>query len=392
MAAVTLLLCAIVAVVDLGGPIFYPGLGKIAADFAVSPTQAQLVVTATLIGAGVSQPFLGPAGDYFGRRQVLLASLLALVSLSLLTVVITSFPLLIAVRAAQGVLGSAGIVLARAIAYDLFPDERQFVRVVSYLVVTTGVCSLIGPLIAGSLVAAYSWRAPVLMLAGLGAIVTVATFLWSRRTGEQRAEDGANWPGWAAVGHMLRNPAFYGGTALLSFSMAPLFTLFGLSPMLLAGGSDSSPMQVATLVSIHSGGFIAGAFLGGVRAAARVPIQLASAAIGVGFAIIALMMLASGASLVTIVPGGLIIALASGYLNPVTLALALQSDPRLVGTASGWSSAISLVVAGIGTQVATLVYNTNAGWLAVIGGTYALLCWLSIRPALAGSPQSLGAR
>ena len=111
-------------------------------------------------------------------------------------------------------------------------------------------------------------------------------------------------------------PLFYDNTALLSFSMASIFTLFGLSPMLLA----------------------------------------------------------------------------SGYLNPVSLSLALQADPRLAGTASGWSSAISLALAAAGTQLATLLYGTNIAWLIAISGFYAFLCWISVNPAMSGTAQSPGAR
>lgn len=382
----TLLLCAIVAAVDLGGPMFYPGLGKIASEFGVTPAQAQLAVTVNMIGAAASQPFLGPVGDMFGRQRVLLVSLLALASLSLLAVAVTSFEILIAVRAIQGFLGSAGIVLARAIAHDLFPDQRRFTQVVSYLVITTGACSLVGPLLAGGLVGAYGWRAPVLVLGVFGAVVTTAAFFWFRRSSdaEGRVGDGASeWPGWRALGALLGNPKFYGSTALLAFSMAPIFTLFGLSPMLLTSGARDAPMQVAWLVSILSCGFMAGAFLCSVRADATLAtVRIACAAIAVGFSVVTLMMLARGPSLMTIVPGGLIVALASGYLNPVSLTLALQADSRLVATASGWSSAISLAIAAVGTQLATIIYTADVAWLFAVGGVFALLCWISIKPAM----------
>ena len=301
-----LLLCAIVAAVDLGGPIFYPGLGKIAAEFGVTPAEAQFTVTVMLIGAAASQPFLGPLGDRFGRSRVLITSLLALASLSLLTAAITDFTTLIVVRGAQGFLGSAGIVLARAIAHDLFPDQRNFTRVVSYLVVTTGACSLIGPLLASGLVSAYGWRAPVLLLGVMSMIVAIAAFIWFRRVNQDPSGSGdsaTTWPGWRALGAMLGNPVFYGSTALLGFSMASLFTLFGLSPLMLAADAANAPMNVGLVISILSLGFMAGAFAAGLRIASVGMVRAASVLIGIGFVVIALMM-TNGASLMTIVPGG----------------------------------------------------------------------------------------
>jgi predicted MFS family arabinose efflux permease len=292
----------------------------------------------------------------------------------------------------QGFLGSAGIVLARAIAHELFPDERQFTRVVSYLVVTTGGCSLLGPLLAGGLVEAFGWRAPVMMLAVVSGLVTIAAIHGFRRKAtpaSRSADELKQWPGWRSLGALLRNPVFLGSTALLSFSMAPLFTLFGLSPMLLASGVGKAPLQVAMLVSTLSCGFMAGAFLGGLRAATLGILRIACASIAAGFAILSMMMLANGPSLQTIVPGGMVVALASGYLNPVSLALALQADSRLAGTASGWSSAISLALAGVGTQLATVVYGAGSAWLIAIGAIYSLLCWVSCKAATAGSRAAL---
>ena len=71
--------------------------------------------------------------------------------------------------------------------------------------------------------------------------------------------------------------------------------------------------------------------------------------------------------------------------NPVTLSLALTADPRLVGTASGWSSAISLAIAAAGTQLATVAYGADASWLFAIGGAYALLCLICAVPMMRGS-------
>ncbi len=100
-----------------------PAIGK-ALNIATD-NERQWVVTAYMLGFGGSQLVYGTLADRFGRKPVLLAGLALYVLFSLLAAASTSFEMLLAARALQGV-GSAGSrVLAVSIVRDCYSGRRM---------------------------------------------------------------------------------------------------------------------------------------------------------------------------------------------------------------------------------------------------------------------------
>ena len=81
---------------------------------------AQLSLTACMIGLAVGQLFAGPISDVRGRRGPLLIGLLLYTVSSLLCALVPSIGAFIALRFMQGLAGSAGIVISRAVVRDLY--------------------------------------------------------------------------------------------------------------------------------------------------------------------------------------------------------------------------------------------------------------------------------
>ncbi len=105
-----------------------PAIGK-ALNIATD-NDRQWVVTAYMLGFGVSQLAYGTLADRFGRKPVLLTGLILYVLFSLLAAAATSFEMLLAARVLQGV-GSAGSrVLAVSIVRDCY-SGRRMARVMS---------------------------------------------------------------------------------------------------------------------------------------------------------------------------------------------------------------------------------------------------------------------
>src|SRR5262245_55753856 len=83
--------------------IMLPALGDIGEAFAIEDANdAQLVVVVYLFSAGVAQLAYGPLMDRFGRRPVLLCALAGYLIGSALSIIATSFSLLLVARAFQG--------------------------------------------------------------------------------------------------------------------------------------------------------------------------------------------------------------------------------------------------------------------------------------------------
>ena len=397
-AGLVLLLCANAALVDLAGPVVFPALAAIMTEFAVSPAKAQLVVTAHLAGSAIMQPFLGPVADAVGRSRVLIGSLLALGLFYVLAGLAQSFEWLVAARAAQGLFGSAGIVLGRAIARDRSPDASSCTRLVGYIVVTAGVCSLLGPPVAGWLIASVSWRAPMLGLgfASVGVACTTAWWLLRHPSGTSATglQDATRAPlTMKRIGRLLRHPRFLGNTLALGASMAAMFTLVGMIPLWFAVQRGTSSVEVGLWMSAVSAFFIVGAAVASRTAVpARTALAWASLTIVAGYALVGGLRIGlDPTSSWAIIPGTALVSFAAGYFNPITLAQALDADTAMTGTAAGLSSSLSLAMLAGGAQLSATLLDASPFALLAYGLACAGLCWAGTRwSESGGAPLSPG--
>src|SRR3954471_14232259 len=78
-------------------------------DFGTGASQAQLTLSACLLGLALGQTIAGPISDALGRRRPLLLGVAAYALTSLLCVVAPSVFALAALRFVQGCAGAAGI-------------------------------------------------------------------------------------------------------------------------------------------------------------------------------------------------------------------------------------------------------------------------------------------
>ena len=70
-----LLLVLLTAVAWVGGIMYTPAFPLVAAELGVSDAEIQLTLTAFMAGIATAQLIYGPVSDRFGRRPVLLVSL-----------------------------------------------------------------------------------------------------------------------------------------------------------------------------------------------------------------------------------------------------------------------------------------------------------------------------
>jgi MFS family permease len=156
-----------------------PALPAVAEAFAVTESRAGLVITAYAVPGVVAAPLVGALSDRAGRRPVVVAStlLFGLAGLAAAAVPTDLFPLLLALRAVQGVVGGSILAsLAFTLAGDYYEGPTENAAV-GYLSAAITVSAATVPLLGGAL-AAVSWRAVFLAYgASVAAAVLVAVAL-----------------------------------------------------------------------------------------------------------------------------------------------------------------------------------------------------------------------
>ncbi|MGR3793909.1 MDR family MFS transporter [Vannielia sp. SX4] len=115
------------------------------------------VITAFLLASTIGAPVSGKLGDLFGRKVVIQGGILVFVLGSAICGFAQSMEMLIAGRAVQGLGGGGLIVVSMAVVADVLPP-RERGKAQGLLGAVFGVSTVIGPLIGGFLVQAFSWH------------------------------------------------------------------------------------------------------------------------------------------------------------------------------------------------------------------------------------------
>jgi DHA1 family bicyclomycin/chloramphenicol resistance-like MFS transporter len=103
---------------------YIPGFPAMSRTLHTSSSAVQLTLTAFLAGVVVGQIVIGPVSDSLGQRGLLIGGCPGFAVVALACAFAPGIGALIAVRFLLGVVGAAGMVLARAVITDRFHGPR----------------------------------------------------------------------------------------------------------------------------------------------------------------------------------------------------------------------------------------------------------------------------
>ena len=148
------MLCIFLASLDQ--TVVIPAVPAIAGDLQAFG-HLSWIVTAYLLTSTAATPVVGKLSDVYGRRALLLPSLLLFIVASMACGFATSLPALIVARAFQGLGGAGLFAMAQASIADVVsPRERG--RYQGYMASMWGVSSIAGPILGGWATDHLSWR------------------------------------------------------------------------------------------------------------------------------------------------------------------------------------------------------------------------------------------
>ena len=223
----------------LGFSLILPLLPFYAETFGATPFQIGLLVAAYAAAQLVGAPLLGRMSDRFGRRPVLLISLIGTFIGFLILGFANSLWMLFASRLLDGFTGG-NISVAQAYITDV-TDEKDRAKGLGLLGAAFGIGFIIGPAVGGSL-SVYGFAVPAFVAAGLSfiSILGVIFFLPESLTAEARAKLKKNAKQeislrnlWAAINRPrvgpLLNIRFFYGLAFATFqTIFPLYAQYKL--------------------------------------------------------------------------------------------------------------------------------------------------------------------
>ncbi len=372
------LLAALSAFGPLSLDMYLPGLPELTRELHATASAAQLTITACVLGLGVGQVIAGPLSDSRGRRRPLLAGIAGYVASSVACAVAPSVGVLVVMRLIQGMAGSVGIVIARAIVRDL-SGGAVAARLFGVLMGITGVVPVAAPLIGGQVLLVTSWRGVFLVLAAVGLPLLVATAVMLPESLPERARHGGGLRGvLGRFGELLRDRRYLPYALAFSLSFAAMFGYISGSSFVLENIYGISPQLFSVIFATNSGGLITLSLIGS-RAVGRHASTwlLRRGLVGTASASIAALVLTlTHAGLWPLLICFFVLLCANGIVLPNGTASAMASESGSLGAAS---ALLGLGQFGCGALVAPLVGlggSRDALPMAVviaIAGTGALL-------------------
>ncbi|MGB8814703.1 MAG: multidrug effflux MFS transporter [Paracoccaceae bacterium] len=369
---VTLILLAGLSALTMN--IFLPSLPGMAAWFNVPYALMQLSVALYLGLSAFLQILIGPISDRFGRRKVLLASLVLFLIATFGTLVAPNATVFLVFRMAQAVIAS-GMVLSRAVVRDMVPDAEA-ASMIGYVTMGMSIVPMVGPAIGGVLDQAFGWQANFGLLLGLGVAVLALTWADLGETAIiRKVSFGAQLRQYP---ELLSSQRFWGYALCAAFASGSFFAYLGGAPYVGTNVFKLSSSEVGVLFAITAVGYAAGNFVAGrysIRIGMNRMVLMGAVVTFVGLAVLAILT-ALGVHH-PVVFFGLTVAMGMG--NGMTLPNAnagmLSIKPQLAGTASGLGGAIMI---GGGAALAAL-----AGALLGPGSSEMPLILLMLASALA---------
>jgi DHA1 family bicyclomycin/chloramphenicol resistance-like MFS transporter len=369
---------------------YLPSFGAIAVAFHVDRAAVQHSLTIYLLTFAVMMMFYGTLSDTFGRRRVILISIVGYLIGSLAGAFASSYSALLVARALQGLSAGAGAVVGSAVVRDLYPGSPGQ-KMMAYVKLVFSIAPAVAPVIGGWLEVWFGWRAVFVFLALAAVAILLATF----RVLPESLPEESRQP--LHFGLILRNYLRVARHRSFMLQVLAIGFSFGGFSLYVSTASDFvmnvlhlpetafAWLFIPIIIGMSSGSLVSARLAG--KLSARQVVVLAYAVMGAS----ALVNLGYVTLWVPTVPWAvcapMVYMFGISLANPTMTLKAMDQFPQMRGMAASFQGFIQMILfAAVSGLVAPLVFG-DARKLALglmVGWTLSGLCWwLSSRVARA---------
>lgn len=353
--------------------IFLPSLPNIASELNSSTNILGLSVGIYLASSAVLQLIIGPFSDQFGRRPLILWSLIIFCISTLATVFVTNTAQFLILRIFQAISASC-MVLARAIVRDTTESIEKAGSKIAYVTMGMALVPMVGPAIGGVLDYQYGWEASFWLLFILGLVILIIAFFDVGETlsnhNQSFLQQISTYPS------LLRSKRFWGYCLSSAFVSGAFFSYLGGAPFVGNEVFGLEPKDLGFWFGAPAIGYVLGNFLSG-RFSTKIGLDkmiflgVTTALFGVSISMT--ISLLDHGSVLSFFGLMTLVGLGNGMSIPNATAAMMSINPKLAGTAAGLGSAI-MIGGGAGlSAIANFILIPGSSEIPLI-----MLMWTSV--------------
>ncbi|MED5018506.1 multidrug effflux MFS transporter [Paenibacillus chibensis] len=373
---------------------YLPAFPEIAQNFNTSASLVQFSLTACLLGLGIGQLVMGSLSDVYGRRNPLLISMAVYIISSLACAFAPSIGLLILFRFAQGFAASAGIVISRAIARDLY-SGHELTKFFSLLLLVGNLGPLAAPIAGSGILSFTTWIGVFIALSLLG------IYLWAMtkwRLKETLPAERREKPNFAnqlrSYGMLLRDRQFVGYMLAQGIMIAGVFAYVSGTPFIYQNIYGVTPAVFALLFGSNGISLIIGSQLVG-RMAHRISEQaflLFGLWVALSASIVVLVVAVFHGPLFALVIPLFFFVCSIGITSTAAFPLAMERQANMAGSAAALLGVIPFLLGAVVAPMVGIAGENTAvplGLIILATSTAAMLAYFGlVRKAPRASQQA----
>lgn len=211
---------------------YSPALPAMCRFFGCSVPLAQMGLTMGMIGLALGQLVLGPVSDRFGRKPVLIYSVVLFIVAAVVSTFSPNIHVFNICRLFQGLGASGGYFLARTIPADVY-SGRGLARLMALVGAINGIAPASAPVIGGVTADAFGWKGVFVVLAAFAGIILVLAWIMKESLSVSARTPGSFLQSFTGYRLLLRNKPFIIHTCLKGIALGLLFAYISASPFIL---------------------------------------------------------------------------------------------------------------------------------------------------------------
>lgn len=243
------------AITLLATDLYLPALPIMPGELNTTASNIQMTIGIMTFGVAVGQLFGGPISDTMGRKLPLIVGNLLCVISGIICAFAPSIEILLLGRFLQGLTGSVGVVIAKAIARD-FASGQELTKLFALLMMVNGLAPVLAPLIGGQLLLFTTWRVIFVILAVFSAILLAGSLLFRESLPKEKRVIGG--VGVAVKNYitLIKDKPFLGQTLIQLFAFGGFFAYISGSSFVYQNIFNLSAQEFSYLFGINSCGIV----------------------------------------------------------------------------------------------------------------------------------------
>lgn len=243
------------AITPLATDLYLPALPIMPGELNTTASNIQMTIGVMTFGVALGQLFGGPISDTMGRKLPLIVGNLLCVISSIICAFVPNIEILLLGRFLQGLTGSVGVVIAKAIARD-FASGQELTKLFALLMMVNGLAPVLAPLIGGQLLLFTTWRVIFVILAVFSAILLVGSLLFRESLPKEKRITGD--VGVAVKNYitLIKDKPFLGQTLIQLFAFGGFFAYISGSSFVYQNIFNLSAQEFSYLFGINSCGIV----------------------------------------------------------------------------------------------------------------------------------------